>query len=297
MQRYKVYGICIASDIELPELLLSDNEVTDAVIIEGPVPKDLPCITSQGAFYQASFNDFLLRVDRIGAIRVQNGDTIIVERDSFCSPEEFRIYILGSGLGALLHQKGIFAIHGSAIETDKGGLIISGVSSSGKSTLAASLVKMGFKAISDDIAAIHLRNNKLLLHHGIPSLKLWGNVVKALSIKEDLIKVANSLDKFRMPLQNNFRQEPIKIFRIISLSTKNSDGFEIEELNGIEKFHSLRNNTYRLQYIDGLQVTKHHFENIGVVANKIELLRIRRPISPVLINELANFVVKEIVMK
>ena len=83
-----------------------------------------------------------------------------------------------ASMGALLHQRGLLAIHGSAVRNDKNTCIITGKSGVGKSSLAAGLLELGYTLVADDISVIgNLENGGFFVHPGIPSLKLWKDVL------------------------------------------------------------------------------------------------------------------------
>ena len=50
---------------------------------------------------------------------------------------DVRVFLLGSCIGALLHQRGILVLHAGAIHTDKGAVLFTGPWGIGKSTLLA----------------------------------------------------------------------------------------------------------------------------------------------------------------
>ena len=64
---------------------------------------------------------------------------------------DIRVFLLGSCLGALLHQRGVLALHASAIETDQGAVLFMGDSGMGKSTTLQAFIKRGYKMLADDI--------------------------------------------------------------------------------------------------------------------------------------------------
>lgn len=286
--QYRVYGLRVDSEIEIPELLPDFEGNPDVSIILGKVPVTLPKYQVKGVFYQAIKNDFLFRMDQVGAFRVCEGEEITVELIPDGNPELMRVFLLGSVFGALLHQKGILALHGSAVAYENGGLIITGRSSSGKSTLAASLAGKGYPFITDDISALHRCEKGFQVHHGIPQMKLWKDVVNKLGLNEGLKKVRPSIEKYRNQVVSGFKSQATDVSRIIVLGSKNTPGIDIKEIYGLEKFKLLKENTYRYQFINGLQVTDQHFLSISDLASSVKIFKVERPTSPLMIKELAD---------
>lgn len=128
---YKVYGLLIGSELELPELSQVQNTEVDVSIGFGEVPEHLPEVRGSGVLFEAAKNDFLFKFEGIGRYRVQNGNRIIVQPEREASPSEIRLVLLGSSIGALLHQRGMLAIHGSAITDGNQTVILTGQSGVG----------------------------------------------------------------------------------------------------------------------------------------------------------------------
>ena len=97
-------------------------KILDVRIRLGEVPITLSNCRVKGVFYQAIKDDFIFRMDQVAAFRICNGAAITIEPFSGGHRELMRVFLLGSVFGALLHQKGILAIHGSAVATEDGAL-------------------------------------------------------------------------------------------------------------------------------------------------------------------------------
>ena len=70
--------------------------------------------------------------------------------------DKIRLYILGTCMGALLMQRKILPLHGSAIAIDGKAYAFVGDSGAGKSTLASAFLSKGYKLLSDDVIAVSL---------------------------------------------------------------------------------------------------------------------------------------------
>ncbi len=292
--QYRVYGLNVDSEIEIPELVPGFVGNPDVRIRLGEVPITLPKCKVKGVFYQAIKDDFIFRMEKVGAFRVCNGEDVTIEPFSEGDRELIRVFLLGSVFGALLHQKGILAIHGSAVATEDGALVITGRSSSGKSTLAASLNTRGYPFIADDIAALHQSENGFLIHHGIPQMKLWKDVITKLEMVEGLNQVRPSIEKYKKMVVNGFQNQAKIVSRIIVLGSKNTHGIEIRALSGMDKFEPLKENTYRYEFVNGLQISGQHFQSITKLANSVKMFYVLRPSSPLMIEELADVVIDKI---
>ena len=293
---YKVYGLTIGSELELPELTPAQNIKADVIIGFGKVPEHLPEVRGSGILFEAALNDFLFKFEGIGRYRVQYGKRITIQPEKEALPAEIRLVLLGSSIGALLHQRGMLAIHGSAITDGKQTAILSGQSGVGKSTLAAGLLELGYSVIADDISVIGQNGKQhFIVENGIPHLKLWKDVLVHLNQAEVLTKVRPQLEKYRKPIPV-LEEETPSLSKMVILNVSNSKDFSCSEILGRDKFHLLRNNTYRLQFIDKMNQTEAHFRNLSQLVNSIQMFHVDRPGDPLNVREFAKYM-SEIIFK
>jgi len=294
---YKAFGLILESEIELPELIPAPGLKPDVHISLGKVPEHLPKTNKTGVLYETYPGDFLFRLDTVAGYRVRNGNEITIDPNESAFPEEVRLFLLGSAIGALIHQRGSIPIHGSTIALNDGAMIITGASAAGKSTLAAGLSEKGYSVLADDISVVSPdKEGVFKVYPGIPHLKLWKDVAEHLDYKSHYDKVRPDLEKYKIPIKNTANLNEIEVKHIVALSSKNSEGFTFETKSGIEKFFLLKENTYRYQFLEGMGLTEQHFKNISLLANQVNLSRIERPASPLLISELIEFLEKKLII-
>ena len=68
-------------------------------------------------------------------------------------------------------QRDIVAIHGGTIVIDNKAIILTGNRGAGKSTLTTGLRLKGYPFISDDVAAIEIKDSIPMVKHGFPYQK------------------------------------------------------------------------------------------------------------------------------
>jgi len=292
---YKVYGLNICSELELPELSPVPETKADVSIGFGIVPEHLPEVRGSGILFEAAVHDFLFKFEGIGRYRVQNGNRIIIQAEEEALPAEIRLLLLGSSIGVLLHQRGMLASHGSAITDGKQTVIFSGQSGVGKSTLAAGLQELGYSVIADDISVIDNNGTgEFRVENGIPHLKLWKDVLMHLNQFDELTKIRPQLEKYRKPIP--VLEETPGLSKVVILSPSNLKDFSCSEILGRDKFHLLRDNTYRLQFIDKMNQTEVHFRSLSRLVNSVQMYRVDRPHNPLNILEFAKYIA-EIIFK
>lgn len=285
---YKAFGLIIKSGFEIPELL-NYNGIPDVEIILGEVPRNLKNINEKGVKYQASKNEFLLEVDNIAKYYVNSGNKITVELLKEKADKEVRLFLLGSSFGALFLQRGLLPIHGSAIKFGESATIFTGLSGVGKSSMAAYFINQGYQALADDISVV---NENLEVVPGFPNLKIWNDVLNKLDIQnESLSQIRPDIGKYQLPIDANYYNQSLSLKNIIILTTKNSAGFDYEELSGIKKFNVIRNNTYRHRFVQGLEKQQDHFLILNKLLPTIKVFNVSRPQSPIMLKELGDFII------
>ncbi len=139
---YTAYDLRIRSALPFPELSpIQRTGPADVSIRNGRVPDELEQQTGKGVLYQANHNEFLLKLDGVARFLVRSGNEILVDPAPDCIESDLRVFVLGSCIGALLHQRGILAMHASAILSDKGAVLFVGPTTSGKSTTLARIMQ------------------------------------------------------------------------------------------------------------------------------------------------------------
>jgi hypothetical protein len=296
VSHYKIFGLIVKSEIELPELHSTQSQDIDVSIRIGNVDDNLPNPVGFGKLYETAPDDFIFKIDAVAKYQVRDGKRITIQPLKNATYEEIRLFLYGSVFGALLHQRGILPLHGSSIKVNDGALVFIGSSSKGKSTIAASLISSGYEVIADDISAIS-RNKKgrLSILPGIPYLKLWKDVLDDLQIRIALGKVRPQVEKYIYPVNLGQLSTPFPILKIILLENHNEQRIFKQQIYGAEKIKLLKLHTYRSNYIDGLGISNIQYRNILELAESCSMVKVYRPIAPLKINELKSFIEKEII--
>jgi hypothetical protein len=288
---YTAYGLTIQSDLPCPELLLGEN-APEVVIQYAQVPEHLSGSKDEGVLYQATLDRFLLKLDHIARYLVQEGRAILIQRASQATDDEVRLFLLGSCLGALLHQRGVLALHASAIRTRRGAVLFTGPSGNGKSTILSALVQRGYPMLSDDVTAVVLDDDGYpIVLPGYPQIKIWADAAKQLGNPTvNLHRLRPQLEKFALPARSSFAGSPARLHAIYVLGSHNEHGGEIrlETLEGSASFTAIRYNTYRQRFLDGLEMRPVHFRLAAAAAKAARVVRVTRPKQPFLLDELAD---------
>lgn len=286
---YRTCGLTIRSQLEVPELSAiqptpDDEDVVDIVL--GEVPRTLPGGRQAAPWLQTSDRQCLVGSPNVARYLVDDGCKITVDRRNQASSEacardgEVRTYLLGTVLGALLHQRQWLPLHVSTIKTSDGAVAFTGSSGAGKSTLVAYLhYRLGFPLASDDLAVLKPADLNPLLYPGPPRLKLWTTALDALGLsKAGLTRDLAREDKFHIHQTADCQNQPEPLSKLVILTRGEPDQpATIRRIRGIEAYRVFMHSIYRPAlcrlYFD--QARLHDFG--GRLVGQIEVYEYRRP--------------------
>ena len=166
LKSYKSFGLQFNSRIYFPELEEVELTTNPDVTIEVSDLTNLWKQEGNEGKFVVKQGRVLFKIEDTGIFCVEKGERVVVSPLGKANMDKIRLYILGSCMGAILLQRKILALHGSAIEIDGMAYAIVGDSGAGKSTLAASFIANGYKILSDDVIPVSLSNqNPIIVPH------------------------------------------------------------------------------------------------------------------------------------
>jgi hypothetical protein len=154
MHLYRIAGLTLAADMALPGAIPADAAEPDVTVARRPVPESLEAPTLTGPVWQVDERRFLLNLPGIGRFLATDGRRLEMEEAPGTTVEDALPFLLGTGVGALLYQRGALVLHASAVADEGRAYAICGPSGAGKSTLAAALCRAGCDFVSDDVSAV-----------------------------------------------------------------------------------------------------------------------------------------------
>lgn len=231
-------------------------------------------------------------LERIAGARflIRNGTEILIERVHEHNPETLRLFLLGSCMGAVLFQRGMIPLHGNAIATSKGALVLCGESGAGKSTLAAVLHQRGYQVLADDICAVHLNpNGAPIVAPGYPRLKLWADTLAHFATSSDgLQRIRPELEKYHIPVHDAFCAHPQPLAAVYVLAVTNTPRPAITPVTGIAKLQTLKDHLYKMRLPEAHALWPNMFSSLSTVARRARVRVLTRPDRAFLLDELAD---------
>lgn len=273
----------IESDVSLPELLPAEaGTAIDLSVHVCAVLPQAPALQDLGGGWAVGETTIRFQVSGVGAFQIHcpcntAPGWIDVAPTSGARPSDIRLFLLGSAIGAFLHQRGMLPLHAAGLETAHGCIAIAGDSGAGKSTLAAFLRQRSLRSLCDDVLAVEPRSG--LAWPGYPQAKLWGDAARALAIKtEGCERVDLERDKYRVPLAvpAQFRATPQFLTRLYVLAEE-AGPLRVEAVNGAAALAEITRNTYRPFLIGALGRAVRHFEDIAALSSRVRVFRLVRP--------------------
>lgn len=292
---YRAYGINISSAVQLPDLIKTES-APDVQIRYGKVAESLPFETllvngkvfeRPGFKIQVSEEVMCIRWERVGTFLVHGGSEVVVEPEPDIPEEDLQPFLTGPVLSVLLHQRGFFVLHASAVVIGEAAVAFLGAKGDGKSTLAAHLQVRGHRLLGDDIVPVYLEDDCPVVVPGFPRVKLYNDSITAVGgdpLDFPLIHRFVEKRSFRHP--DSFSREPIPLHSLYILSE--GDNVGLERLGQASAFIELTRNTYVNRYLNALNAETKHFQQCQQLVSKLPVWRLDRPHDFSVMNEVCE---------
>jgi len=283
VHRYRVAGLAVASDIELPGLY-GDGAAggdPDVTIAAAAVPPTLEAATEAGPTWAIRGDRFLLRVPSIARFLLGGGASIAYEAEPGADADDIAAFLLGAAFGVLLHQRGLVVLHASAVEVDGRAALFLGASGAGKSTLAAALAQRGRRLVTDDFCVVSLGADgrpRVSPDGRLP--KLWAQSITQLDLADRQGRpVRGRLSKFYIePVEavaEALPTGPVYALR----EARGPLPFGIEQPNVVDAALLLRQNAYRPRLVTQMDQGATYFQVAAAIGNHGGVYFLTRPMD------------------
>lgn len=290
---YKVYGLKIKSDIEMPELLKSNDVNYEINICTGIASGGVLKSIEQGKNVYINYKEIWFNIKSVGTFLIYNGNTIVVDKDENADIEDVKAYLLGSAFGMILFQRDTLAIHGGTIVINNKTLTIIGDQGTGKSTLTTALRLNKYLFMADDVSVI---NDNFMMNPSYPQQKLCKDTMLKLGYRlNQFKKIDDDREKYKVPVKEDFISKPVTMGAICEMKIGNNSEVEIEEIIGKEKLLILINNIYRIELIKKSGIQPEYFKKCLEIAQNIKFYRMYRPKDKYTVSEQINLLEKTLV--
>ena len=188
--------------------------------------------------------------------------------------------LLGGVRAALVMQRRGLPLHAAClVPPGHGGAVaLCGQRGAGKSTMAAELMRRGWRLLGDDLTPVYLEGDRLLAWPSGGGLRLWRDAVEALGLTpERMQRIPGERDKYLVPAEAVDAGVPLEA--IFLLDRAGDAG--VVPISGPERLATLMEQTYRPRYLQGLGVVADHLTMSCRIAEQVGLftLSYRGPVG------------------
>lgn len=177
MHSYSAYGLTLASALPLPDLLPGSGRadvhirIKHIVSLESREESPIECVSVSPTRVHLSWGV-------VGDLLIEDGKHITVTPAPGADDEALRLFVLGAGMGVLLHQRGLLVLHASGVAVQERAVGFLGGKGWGKSTTATALHRLGHPLISDELLVIRFNDKgRALAMPGSSQIKLWADAL------------------------------------------------------------------------------------------------------------------------
>jgi hypothetical protein len=281
LYRYVIAGLTVVSDRRLPGVIDApeDDGAADVSIAAAPTPTSLGEVSASGPTWEMSRGRFLFKVPGIARFLVSDGQEILYEVEEGGDLDDASVFLLGTAIGIVLHQRARLVLHASAVCVNGRAVVFCGRSGAGKSTLAAALNKRGYGLLLDDVCAVELVGGQPLAHPDGRQVKLWSEAINRLDLAERCAEpVRHRLEKFYVEPLGETPRTPIPIAVIYDLcEARSSAPAGVTRANVVDAALMLRRNFYRRALVEEMGLRRVAFQYAAALSAATGVFRLARP--------------------
>ena len=294
MFSYFAYGLGIHSQLPIPEFIPAQVGCDVTLYIERDgkpsdyVPKEA---IKKRVLFKLTREKAIIYLKEVGVFLVQGGNKIVFIPEPDVSEELIRLYLVGNIMAIVLYQRGLLALHASAVKINGGVVAFLGRSGQGKSSIAAALHAYGYQIINDDVAPVTLNGGPATITPGFPQIKLSRETSAAVGYDFESLHLLHRFHEKRGYCPTgDFPQAPLPIQRIYVLAYDTQ--FRIEPLRPAEAVIQLSRHAHPGKLFRSRDTS--HFLQCATLAQKCPLYRLKRPRDLTLLPEAIKLIEKHV---
>lgn len=276
--RYQLAGLAFQAPIPLPELGAeqSDAREADVQIAAGAVPAPPHGPAPLGGMAWSSTSDCcLLDIHGVARFAVSGGRDIRFERTGGASDHLLRLYLLGSVLGALWHQRGVAPLHAGAVAIDGRAWAFVGQSGAGKSSLVVTMAACGAGYLCDDVCVVQITGEKgAYVWPGLARLRVSPEICELLALAGK--PPVDPMGKYTLAPPWPRPQGTHPLAGVVVLETDHDIAQPaLDRLDSASALSALLTHTYRPEYLS-MEQRARHFGYCATAAGQVPVYRLRR---------------------
>ncbi|MCB2067469.1 MAG: hypothetical protein KDE15_12620 [Erythrobacter sp.] len=272
----RAYGLTLRSDIPLDGTLAAPAGAFDVDVVEGPVPARADPVEAETLRWTGNARELVLHIPRVGRFHVTDGRRITYAPVTPGAADPLGLYVLGSALGAVLHQRGQQLLHASCVELGGKAVAICGRRGAGKSTTAAMLCRQGARLLTDDVA-VFARLDPPWIVPGYPQAKLTGEALARIDRDPAQLRpLHGERGKFAVPRAEIFVDQPLPLHAVMVIERSDRATPVMARMKPAPAIQALLRHTYRPHFVMPSQAQR-DFAGWGKVVEQVPMFELRRP--------------------
>jgi hypothetical protein len=292
LHKYLLYRLGVHSEIPLWE-----EEVEDC-------PEDVRVVWRSGGIERRDTpGPYKAEIDLDGTVRlswpgiatasIREGREIYIETIDDDELNNPRHLITGLGMGLILHQRGVFTLHSSAVAIGECAVGVSGAKGSGKSTTAAALSGRGHTLLSDDVLALDMKQDGApRVLPGPRTLNLWPDTAEAIGHNPSTLprtSLRSEKRVSRVPVDRDREGFPLKCIFFLEIS-EDDDGPRIERYSPSDGIGLLIGNSHAMRVVEDRSALPVHLLQCARVMKDVDLFRLKRPAGLEQVQDVARLI-------
>lgn len=267
----------------IPELILDDVILTKE---EKVIPPEGEIYYGEG--WQSGPDSYLLSVPGTGTFLARGGKRLSYTMEPGADPGWVNLYLNSHMMVALLHQRGIINFHASSFIYRERGIMITGATGSGKSSLTASFALGGGGFLSDDVTPVLFESSSPVIRPLGRPVKISPDTAEQLSIDHSMMYEAEKGTGKRYLRLERATAENIPLHIVLKLEKGDVDDTEFIIPGGPEKFSLLRSEICSWEILAGMPATEvAYLRQLVDIVSRTEIIRVIRP-EVIAISDLRN---------
>jgi len=275
---YEYSGLRIRSSVPFPNPVPPAWSQPDVEVGFGSLRS--PRVLADGAVagFGVDGDSLYLTIRGVATFRARAGREITIDAQPAAGELDLQLYLTGSVLGAILHQRGVFPLHASAVEVGGSAVAFAAGSGSGKSTMAAFLTRRGYRLVADDVCVLNGGPGGVLVWPGAARLKMGRDGLDALdAAMHGLEPAGGTRDKYQLPVEASASAKAPLPLRTVYILTDGVGRPRVEKQEGLDALDALAGQTYCAEFVPAMRLEKSWFYGVARAARAIEVRRLIRP--------------------
>lgn len=271
--RYEAFGSVLSSEYPIAQLPFAAPGLDADVFIR---EADLSGYGISEGCYRIDEQSIIVSLAAVGTFRISEGTYVDVQPHPSCTLSNLGVYLMGTCMGAILHQRDYMPLHGSCVTNGQQSVLIIGDSGAGKSTLAAEFLSKGWKLVTDDVCAVFDVDGTPMVQSGYPSQKLWQDSLQRYALTDDVhsLYFSEKREKFGVNVAGSFFRGTCPLNMIVRLILTQSP-CSISSVDGITRLDQLMQNTYRIFMVPPKH-RQRHFQRCAALGEKVPMVLLTR---------------------